>query len=98
MLLTKYISSPTSRDDGQHVKKHPRLGDVETAQKEIESAPCGVQLNAAHFGCWLKAEMVLQKREKTFGEDEMALKSDVGILFAHAFKNHPGVNSFDFVV
>jgi len=30
-------------------------GDVETAQKEIEGAPFGVQLNAAHFGCWLKA-------------------------------------------
>lgn len=30
-------------------------GDVETAEKEIESAPFGVQLNAAHFGCWLKA-------------------------------------------
>ena len=64
VLLTTYISSPTARDDDQHVKKHPRLGDVETAQKEIERAPFGVQLNAAHFGCWLKAEMVLKKREK----------------------------------
>jgi len=30
-------------------------GDVQTAQKEIDSAPYGVQLNAAHFGCLLKA-------------------------------------------
>jgi hypothetical protein len=29
-------------------------GDVQTAQKEIDSAPYGVQLNAAHFGCLLK--------------------------------------------
>ena len=59
MLPGKYISSPTALEDLDVY--NPRPGDVETAQKEIESAQFGVQLNAAHFGCWLKAEMAQQK-------------------------------------